>query len=60
MKTLKAKTKVDIIRRGLSLLKEATERNLLRESFRKASEASRGVIQKELDDLDALTDEGLA
>jgi hypothetical protein len=59
MKILKAKTKVDVIRRGLTLLKETTDRKLLRESFKKASESSRKVLRKELDDLDALTSEGL-
>ena len=59
MKKLKAKTKVEIIRRGLALLKESTDRKSLRDSFKKASEATRGVTQAELDELDALSDEGL-
>ena len=59
MKALKAKTKVEVIRRGLALLKEATDRKSLRAAFKHASEATRGVIQSELDELDALTDEGL-
>ncbi|PWU19635.1 MAG: hypothetical protein C5B49_05410 [Bdellovibrio sp.] len=59
MKTLKAKSKVEVIRRGLTLLKETTDRKSLRDSFKKASEATRGTIQSELDDLNALTSEGL-
>lgn len=59
MKSLKAKTKVEVIRRGLTLLKETTDRKFLRESFKKASEATRATNQAELNDLDALTDEGL-
>jgi len=59
MRSLKAKTKVEVIRRGLTLLKETTDRSYLRESFRKASEATRETIQSELKELDAVTDEGL-
>lgn len=59
MKTLKAKSKVEVIRRGLTLLKETTDRKSLRASFKKASEATRGTIQSELNDLNALTGEGL-
>jgi hypothetical protein len=59
MKTLKAKTKVEVIRRGLTLLKETTDRKSIRASFKKASEATRHTIQTELDELNALTDEGL-
>jgi len=59
MRTLKAKSKVEVIRRGLKLLKETTDRKSLRASFKQASEATRGTIQSELDDLDGLTDEGI-
>lgn len=59
MKSLKAKTKVEVIRRGLTLLKETTDRKSLRDSFKRASEATKDTIQSELNDLDALTDEGL-
>ena len=59
MRTLKAKSKVEVIRRGLNLLKETTDRKSLRASFKRASEATRGTIQSELDDLDGLTDEGI-
>ena len=59
MRSLKAKTKVEVIRRGLTLLKEATDRKSLRDAFKKASAATRATIHSELKELDALTDEGL-
>jgi len=59
MKTLRAKSKVEVIRRGLTLLKENTDRKSLRASFKKASEATRGSLRADLDDLDSLSDEGL-
>ncbi len=59
MKTLKAKSKVEVIRRGLALLQESTDRKTLRASFKKASEATRGALQNELSELDALTGDGL-
>jgi len=34
---LKAKSKVDVVRRGLRLLQEATERESLREGYQRAS-----------------------
>ncbi len=59
MKTLKAKSKVEVIRLGLKLLKETTDRKSLRASYKKASEATRETLQNELDDFDDLTGEGL-
>jgi Arc/MetJ-type ribon-helix-helix transcriptional regulator len=59
MKTLKAKSKVEVIRRGLALLQETTDRKALRASFKKASDATRSTIQSELDELESLTSEGL-
>ncbi len=59
MKTLKAKSKVEVIRRGLTLLKETVDRKSLRASFKKASEATREGVRAELDELEDLTDEGL-
>ncbi len=60
MKSLKAKTKVEVIRLGLTLLKESTDKKALREAYKKASEASRADLQSELDELDGLTSEGLS
>lgn len=59
MKTLKAKSKVDVIRKGLTLLKENIDRKSLRDSFKKASEASRKNYISEMDELDALIDDGI-
>jgi Arc/MetJ-type ribon-helix-helix transcriptional regulator len=57
---LKAKSKVEVVRRGLRLLRESTERSALREAYRHASRATRASLSRELDELDHLTDEGLA
>lgn len=56
---LKAKSKVEVVRRGLRLLQEATERESLRQAYRAASKATRAHAAAELDDLDALASEGL-
>ena len=56
---LRAKTKVEIVRRGLRLLQEATDRERLREGYRRASLATRRALAKELKDLDPLASEGL-
>lgn len=58
-KRLHAKSKVEVIRKGLQLLKESTDRQALRNAYKKASEATRGTLQDELDELDALSGEGL-
>jgi hypothetical protein len=57
---LKAKSKVEVVRRGLQLLRDATEREALREAYRRASRATRTSILHELRELDHLTAEGLA
>ena len=56
---LKAKSKVEVVRRGLRLLRDATERAALREGYRRASLATRQSLGEELSDLDALAAEGL-
>lgn len=56
---LGAKSKVEVVRRGLRLLQEVTDRESLRESYRRASLATRGPLLKELDELDHLAGEGL-
>ncbi len=58
-KKLKAKTKVEVVRRGLRLLEEVTERDRLREAYRSASLATRGGLGAELEELDSLVAEGL-
>lgn len=56
---LKAKSKVEVVRRGLLLLKETTERESLREAYRRASRATRSLLTEEMSELDALVAEGL-
>jgi hypothetical protein len=56
---LKAKSKVEVVRRGLRLLQEATDRASLREAYRRASLSTRGSLDQELADLDHLAEEGL-
>lgn len=56
---LKAKSKVEVVRRGLRLLRDATEREALREAYRRASRATRTSVSRELRELDHLTAEGL-
>lgn len=56
---LKAKSKVEVVRRGLRLLRDATDRAALREGYRAASLATRHSVAEELRDLNALTADGL-
>lgn len=56
---LKAKSNVEVVRRGLRLLKETTDRQSLREAYRRASLATRETAAKELAELDHLSSEGL-
>jgi Arc/MetJ-type ribon-helix-helix transcriptional regulator len=56
---LEAKSKVEVVRRGLRLLKEMTDRASLRDAYRRASLATRASVSKELDELDHLAAEGL-
>lgn len=56
---LKAKTKVEVVRRGLRLLQETTDRESLRDAYRKASVATRDSLRSELRELDHLASEGI-
>ena len=56
---LKAKTKVEVVRRGLRLLKEVTDRESLRSSYSQASTAVRRSTEQEIAELDSLVNEGL-
>ena len=56
---LKAKSKVEVVRRGLRLLRDVTEREALREAYRRASKATRASLASELEELDHLSAEGL-
>src|SRR5260370_954412 len=55
---LKAKSKVEVVRRGLRLLRDVTEREALREAYRKASRATRASLSRELRELYHLAAEG--
>ncbi|HYV41380.1 MAG TPA: hypothetical protein VEO02_06280 [Thermoanaerobaculia bacterium] len=56
---LKAKSKVEVVRRGLRLLQETTDRETMREAYRRASLATRKSLAQELKELDTLVGEGL-
>jgi hypothetical protein len=56
---LRAKSNVEVIRRGLRLLDETTEREALREAYRRASRATRASLSHQVDELDHLSAEGL-
>jgi len=56
---LKLKSNVEVVRRGLRLLQETTERRALREAYRSASRLTRPSLTREIVELDHLSDEGL-
>jgi len=56
---LKLRTNVEVVRRGLRLLAETTERRALKDAYRKASAATRGTTLEEIEALDPLVAEGL-
>jgi carbamoylphosphate synthase large subunit len=58
-KRLKLRSNVDVVRAGLRVLEEASDREELREEFRKASVATRVSLRAEIDELDHLSGEGL-
>jgi len=56
---LRLKSNVEVVRKGLRLLQQTTERAALKEAYRKASLAARTATTAEVDALDHLADEGL-
>jgi Arc/MetJ-type ribon-helix-helix transcriptional regulator len=56
---LGARTKVEVIRRAIRLLRESTDRAELRRAYQEASRATRAVTLAELADLEGLTADGL-
>ena len=56
---LKAKTKVEVVRRGLRMLRDATDREELRRAYREASRTTRASLGEELAELDHLSGENL-
>ncbi|MCB0309006.1 MAG: ribbon-helix-helix protein, CopG family [Bdellovibrionales bacterium] len=59
VKKLKTKTKVEVIRRGLKLLKESTDRRELEKAYIDAAKRMHTTTPKELESLDHLSNEGL-
>ena len=51
--------KVEVVRRGLYLLRDVTDRESLREAYRRASLATRASLSQELRELEGLVAEGL-
>ncbi|MBN1609461.1 MAG: hypothetical protein JW940_22715 [Polyangiaceae bacterium] len=58
-KRLRAKSKVEVVRRGLYLLRDSVDREALRAQYAEASRRVRSSTLAELADLDALSSEGL-
>jgi hypothetical protein len=56
---LKVRTKVEVVRRGLRLLSEVTDRQQLREAYRRASLATRRSLARELKDMEDTVSDGL-
>jgi len=56
---LRAKSNVEVVRRGLRLLAETTNRAALKAAYREASRATRAVTRHEIEALDHLAGEGL-
>ena len=58
-RSLGAKSKVEVVRRGLYKLKESADRERLKAGYIRAAEATNKVTHEELADLEGLTSEGL-
>lgn len=58
-KRLRAKTKVEVVRRGLYLLRDSVDREALRARYAEASKQVRESTRAELEELDGLSGEGL-
>ena len=57
-KRLRLRSNVEVVRRGLRLLQETTDRQALKEAYRRASLATRRATAVELAALDHLAGEG--
>ena len=58
-KRLRAKTKVEVVRRGLYLLRDSVERDALRARYAEASQRVRQSTLEEIAELDATSSEGI-
>lgn len=56
---LRLKSNVEVVRRGLHLLQETTDRAALKEAYRRASSTVRAENAADMAELDRLSDEGL-
>lgn len=56
---LRLASNVEVVRRGLKLLDETTERQALKDAYRAASKATRRTPRSDLGELDALAGEGI-
>ena len=56
---LRIKSNVEVVRQGLRLLRETTDRQALKEAYRKASAATRASTSDAIAQLDHLAGEGL-
>lgn len=59
VKALGAKSKVEVIRRGLYLLKDQSDRNALKAAYAEASRKAGNSLQAEIQDFDHLSSEGI-
>jgi hypothetical protein len=58
-KKLRIKTKVEVVRRGLFLLRDSVDRSTLRAKYAEASRLTRESTRLELAELEGLSSEGL-
>jgi hypothetical protein len=58
-KRLRVKTKVEVVRRGLVMLRDSVERDALRAQYAAASQRVRKSTLREIAELDSLASEGL-
>ena len=56
---LRLKSNVEVVRKGLILLQQTTDRAALKEAYRNASLAARAATRAEVDALDHLAGEGI-
>ena len=56
---LRLRSNVEVVRKGLLLLQQTTDRAALKEAYRKASLAARTATRAEVDALDHLAGEGI-
>ena len=59
VKSLGAKSKVDVIRQGLYLLKNQSDRIALKAAYAEAARKAGGSLRAEIEDLDHLSSEGI-